>query len=100
MKAPISRVLPTPVASAKQSDGKSRSKEVTEGNSERITASAATGSAVLLGGAISTARANLARASRCGGRRLSRPLIVLTSGFIRISWRPAGSAPAGARAAR
>ena len=32
MKAPISRVLPTPVARAKQSEGKSRSKSVRVGN--------------------------------------------------------------------
>ena len=38
MNAPISRVLPTPVASAKQSDGNSRSKSVTVGNSLRIAA--------------------------------------------------------------
>ena len=31
MNAPMSRVLPTPVASAKQSDGKSRSKSSTAG---------------------------------------------------------------------
>ena len=40
MNAPISRVLPTPVASAKQSDGNSRSKSVTVGNSLRMTSSA------------------------------------------------------------
>ena len=33
MNAPMSRVLPTPVARAKQSDGNSRSKSVTDGNS-------------------------------------------------------------------
>ena len=32
MKAPISRVLPTPVASAKHSEGKSRSKSESLGN--------------------------------------------------------------------
>ena len=36
MKAPMSRVLPTPVASAKQSEGNSRSKSATVGNSLRI----------------------------------------------------------------
>ena len=48
MNAPISRVLPTPVASAKQSDGNSRSKSVTDGNSLRIAASAAATSAPFL----------------------------------------------------
>ena len=41
MNAPINRVLPTPVASAKQSDGNSRSKSVTVGYSLRMISSAA-----------------------------------------------------------
>ncbi len=49
MKAPISRVLPTPVASAKQSDGNSRSKSVTDGNSLRMAARAAWTSAPFFG---------------------------------------------------
>ena len=56
MKAPISRVLPTPVASAKQSDGNSRSKSVTDGNSVRMASSAATRSAPFFGDAISVMR--------------------------------------------
>ena len=40
-EAPMSRVLPTPVARAKQSEGNSRSKSVTEGNSLWMAASAA-----------------------------------------------------------
>jgi len=56
MKAPINRVLPTPVASAKQSDGNSRSKFVTPGNSLWIAASAAATSAPFFGGAISVTR--------------------------------------------
>ena len=36
MNAPISRVLPTPVARAKQTDGNSRSKSVTVGHSALI----------------------------------------------------------------
>ena len=41
MNAPISRVLPTPVAKAKHKDGKSRSKSVKVGNSAFSAASMA-----------------------------------------------------------
>src|SRR5438132_1324692 len=84
MKAPISRVLPTPVASAKQSEGKSRSKSVSVGYSVRMVASAAARSAVLGGGAISVARSSSARDSCCGGRRLRRPVMELTWRFMRL----------------
>jgi hypothetical protein len=59
MKAPMSRVLPTPVAKAKHSDGNSRSKSVTVGNSLRIAASAAVRSTAFLGGTISVIRSRI-----------------------------------------
>ncbi len=48
--APISRVLPTPVARAKHTDGKSRSKSVTPGYNCRTAASAAPTSVPIRGG--------------------------------------------------
>jgi len=50
MKASIKRVLPTPVARAKHSEGNSRSKSVTEGNSLAIASSAPPRSSSLPGG--------------------------------------------------
>ena len=52
MKAPIKRVLPTPVARAKHTDRKSLSKSVTDGNSLWIDDSAAATSVSFLGGTI------------------------------------------------
>ncbi len=56
MKAPMRRVLPTPVARAKQREGNSRSKSVTEGYSLRMTASWSSTDDDLPGGAISVMR--------------------------------------------
>src|SRR5574337_997771 len=91
MKAPISRVLPTPVASAKQSEGNSRSKSVTVENSLRIAASAASRSTPFLGGAISVTRSRISSERRCGARKLKRPVMALT-------WRFMVSVPAQATA--
>jgi hypothetical protein len=70
--------LPTPVASAKQIEAKSRSKFVTDGNSEWIASSAATGSISFRGGTISVTRSRISSDWRCGGRRLKRPAIAFT----------------------
>ena len=78
MKAPINRVLPTPVASAKHNEANSRSKSVTVGNSARIAASAASRSMLLVGGAISVMRCRISNESRWGFRRLRRPEMALT----------------------
>ena len=82
MKAPINRVLPTPVASAKQTDGNSRSKSVMVGYSPRMTSSAAANSAALFGGTISVMRSKISSEWRCGGRRLNRPPMALTWRFM------------------
>ena len=68
MNAPINRVLPTPVASAKQSEGKSRSKSVTVGNSLLMAASALATSTFFAGGTISVIRSRISSERRCGGR--------------------------------
>jgi hypothetical protein len=78
MNAPINRVLPTPVASAKQSEGKSRSKSVTVGNSLPMASIAACRSASFFGGTISVTRSRISSDRRCGGRRLKRPAMELT----------------------
>src|ERR1017187_6778848 len=78
----MSRVLPTPVASAKQMDGNSRSKSVTFGNSDLMIASAAAASGDLLGGTISVMRSRISSDSRCDGRKLNRPARALTCRFI------------------
>ena len=78
MKAPIRRVLPTPVAREKQSEGNSRSKSVTVGNSLWMAVSPAVRSLPFLGGRISQIRSRIARESRWGWRRLRRPEIELT----------------------
>src|ERR1035437_2063362 len=82
MNAPMSRVLPTPVASAKQKDGNSRSKSVTVGNSQRRISSAAAMSGPLCGGMISVMRSRISSERRCGARKLNRPAMALTLGFI------------------
>ena len=83
MNAPMSRVLPTPVASAKQSEGKSRSKSVTVGNSRRMTSRAACDVGVLSRRRRSrVTRSRISSDSRCGGRRLRRPAMALTWRFI------------------
>ena len=84
MKAPISLVLPTPVARAKQKEGKSRSKFVTVGNSRCIAASDAVRSPPLLGGTISVMRSRISSDIRCGGLKLRRPAMALTWRFIVI----------------
>ena len=78
MKAPIRLVLPTPVARAKQSDGNSRSKSVTDGNSRHTASRAAWTSTPFFGGAISVIRSRISSDRRCGGRRLNRPAMALT----------------------
>src|SRR5437870_6876041 len=84
MNAFMSRVLPTPVASAKQSDGNSFSKSVTDGNSLRIVASAAATSDPFFGGTISVTRSRISSECRCGGRRLRRAAMVFTWRFIKF----------------
>src|ERR1700688_704302 len=81
MNAPIRRVLPTPVASAKHSDGNSRSKSVTDGNSEWIVERVAWISCSLRGDAISVTRSSISSERCCGGRRLIRPAMGFTSRF-------------------
>src|SRR5690606_6426955 len=82
MKAPMSRVFPTPVASAKQTEGKSRSKSVTDSYSLRISSKASATAVDLLGGTISVIRWRRSSDSRWGGRRLRRPEMALTWRFI------------------
>src|SRR3989338_5260684 len=82
MKAPMRRVLPTPVASAKQTEGNSRSKSVAVGNSLRITARAFSRSTSFFGWTISVTRSRISKERRCGGRRLKRPAMALTWRFI------------------
>ena len=89
MKAPINRVLPTPVASAKQTDGNSRSKSVTVGNSLRIISSASAKSAAFFGEMISVMRSRISNEWRCGGRKLNRPAMALTCRFMLQSSLPA-----------
>jgi hypothetical protein len=57
----MSRVLPTPVASAKQSDEKSLSKSVTVGNSLLIAVRAVFRSAFFFGGTISVIRSRISK---------------------------------------
>src|SRR5712692_10111544 len=85
MNAPVKRVLPTPVARAKQSEGNSRSKSATVGNSLRVAANAASRSASFFSGTISVMRARISSERRCGGRRLRRPAIALTWRFMKTS---------------
>src|SRR5262249_16911407 len=93
MNAPISRVLPTPVANAKQTEGNSRSKSVTVGNSLWMAARAVSTPALFPTGMISVMRSRIsrerrcgggggrcARERRCGGRRLRGPAMALTCG--------------------
>src|ERR1035437_2675550 len=72
MNAPISRVLPTPVARAKHRDANSRSKSVTEGNALWIACNAWAASVSLLSGSNSQTLSRISSESRCGWRRLKR----------------------------
>ena len=88
INAPISRVLPTPVANAKQRDGKSRSKSVTVLNSDCIVFSALLMSSckepdtTLSSANNSATLARISTESRCGARRLRRFARAFTSEFI------------------
>src|SRR3990172_13273143 len=91
MNAPMSRVFPTPVERGKQSEGKSRSKSVTVGNSVWMTlsdwatfacAASADRSAFFSSGMMSQTLARISSDSRWGGRRLSRLAIMFTLEFI------------------
>ncbi len=75
----MSRVLPTPVASAKHSEGNSRSKLVTVGNYWLIFAKRVSISHCLLMGKSSQIRARISNDCRCGGRGMRRLAILLTS---------------------
>src|ERR1039458_7649214 len=81
MTAPIKRVLPTPVASAKQSDANSRSKSVTEGNALWIACNAWAASVSLLRGSNSQTVSRISSESRCGWRRLKRLAIAQSCCF-------------------
>ena len=82
MNAPISRVLPTPVARAKQSDGNSRSKSASPGYSAFNAAIAASLSAPFFNDTSSVSRSRISSERRCGARRLRRFATVLTMRFI------------------
>jgi hypothetical protein len=75
----MSRVLPTPVASVKQSEGNSHSKLVTLGNSWLIFAKLVSILHCLLIGKSSQIRAFISNDCRCGGGRLRQLPILLTS---------------------
>src|ERR1017187_3913961 len=81
MNAPIRRVLPTPVASAKHSDANSRSKSVTEGNALWIACNAWAASVSLLRGSSSQTLSRISSESRCGWRRLKRLAIAQSCCF-------------------
>jgi hypothetical protein len=95
MNAPISRVLPTPVASAKHSEGTRAQSPPASG----IPPSAWQGwpphwSWPSSSGAASMARTSFARDSACGGRRDSRPVTAFwTRAFILRSPRTDRLAP-------
>ena len=84
LDAPIKRVLPTPVASAKHKDGKSRSKSVSVGNSACSAACMAASSSAeracesRKAGTDSSALCNRSKLTDCGSRRLKRPATVRT----------------------
>ena len=77
-EAPIRRVLPTPVARAKQRDGNSRSKLVTDGNSARIAARAASTSTSFRGGRDLRHAVQYFERLALRRRRLKRPAMAFT----------------------
>ena len=79
MNAPIRRVLPTPVAKEKQSDGNALSKSFTDGNSLWIISKICFVSAPFVRFQISKTLSRIFRLSLCGSRRLRRFAIVFTS---------------------
>src|SRR3989339_65942 len=78
----MSRVLPTPVAREKQTDGKSRSKSEQVGYKARILASSPAGSTFFFNSKTSASFSIISKLSACGLRRLKRFLIAWALVFI------------------